>query len=175
MLVIARDLGQKIDRNDAFKGTDGKYYSSEEAFKKLIAKKILDSAEKEARAKCVDKMYDFMGYKSTDKMSSVFFGRLKVWNDKWGYNYSEVLEAMNFVTDTIDYISRTKVFQSDTSRLFYYMGVVQNALNDGRREYQRKQKAIEEANKTVVPVSNEDIKVGVIKRKGKTVMINGLE
>lgn len=173
MQVIARDLGYKIDKSEAFKGEDGKYYSSEEAWLKQKVKAALrqeDLHQRKIRTKCIEKMFDFMQYKSTDRMPNVFFGRLKVWHDSWGYSYDVIYETMILVSQTIDRIRKTKDFQNDTHRLFYYMGVIQNGFNDGKRQFDLKQKQIAEAEQPVLtaPVIED---VGVSNRKGKIVKL----
>lgn len=177
MLVIARDLGQKIDRKDAFKGEDGKYYSSQDACDRANLRKnlkITDKMEKEARILCIDKMFEFMRYDKTDRMPSLFFGRLKVWSEKWGYNYRYIYEAMCLADKSIQRTWNTKEFDSDINRLFYFMSIIQNLLNDGKREFLRKQRLTEEARKNEV-VAEVDTEVGVSGHKGKIIQLFGDE
>jgi len=176
MLVIARDLGVKVDKNDAFKGADGKYYSSEQAYQKEKIKQGLrqdDEHQKEMRKKCIDKMFDFMHYDKSNRMPTMFFGRLKIWNNKWGFDFDSIYETMIFVSDVVERAGKTKIFESDVNRLFYFMGIIQNSLNDGKRISENKKRAIEEAKKAEQNAEEINTDVGVSNRKGKIINLFG--
>ena len=157
MLVIARDLNTKIDKKEAYKAPDGKYYSCENGYYELVKEQKRKKEARRHRDDCIDMMYLFMEYGNGYRMPMVFFKRLKDWI-KWGYSYEEILESMKLSSKAINRITTTKEFESETGKLFYLMGVIQNSLNDGKKSIARKQKAIDESVKTTCP---EDINIDV--------------
>lgn len=130
MLVKLHDLNRndKIDRKDAFKAPNGYYYSSEAAYNQVVE-------HKEMRNKCIDYMYDIMGYQDHLKMPTIFFKRLKEWEP---YGFNVVYIAMTLVETSLRNTLRYKTFQSEYNKVSYITAVIENNLNDALKIENRK-------------------------------------
>ena len=132
--VKLQDTGELVskDTSTIYQAPNKKYYSSEDAY-------LAIDLDNSCREKCINKMYDFMGYTSTQKISTFFFKRLAEWHD--GYSYSVILKAMELCANAIEYTCRTKSFNNENAKLNYLMAIIQNSLNDAQKlEVHLKQK-----------------------------------
>ena len=188
MLVLAFDTKKKVEKATAWLGPNNKYYTSEEAYRKLKKKKIdakyyknkkrrlkmekkqkeeeqkiqqrkekelqkkqrtakkkLNEAESQAYKKCVNLMFDWMGYSENAKMPRLFFGQMGQWHNSYNYSYEVVLETMLYVQDSISKALDTKEFKDDSSKVKYICVAIGDHLNDGLRSFAEKQKAIQAA------------------------------
>ena len=116
------DTGEIVDVNPNFYyAPNKKWFSSYDAY-------LLYDLDNQNRNKCTDKMYDLMEYKQTQKISTLFFKRLKEWRE--GYDYQTILKAMEISTESIEYSFKVKNFDNENSKLFYALAIINNHLND---------------------------------------------
>lgn len=180
-MVLAMDLKQWIKKEDAWLAPNRKYYSSEQAYKKLKrkqanakyykrqkgikkmaerkkqeAKKKLNVAERLAHQNCVQHMYDWMGYPASAKMPKFFYGLLGQWHNSNNYSYEVILETMYFCDDMVEHISK-KEFESDSNKIRYICAIVRDHLNDGLKQFARKQKAIQDSQRQTDTPTEEEI------------------
>lgn len=120
--VKLHDTGEIAEKNSSmFQAPDKRWFSSYDAY-------LAYDLDNQTRIKCIDKMFDIMGYSSGQKINTSFFKRLKEWRE--GYTYNVILKAMEMSIDSIDYAKRTKQFDSEWNKLSYFMAIIQNKLND---------------------------------------------
>lgn len=179
--VYALDIKEYIDKDFAWLAPNNKYYTSQEAYHKLkrkqanakyyrkrkrellnmatgkrMAQKKLNRAESAAYKQCIQRMFDWMGYPSTAKMPKFFFGLLGQWHNINNYSYEVILETMSFCEDMVEYAS-TKSFESDSNKIRYICAIIRDHLNDGLKQFTRKQRALHEAQKETKVLSEADV------------------
>ena len=117
------DTGEVVDRNSAlyFYAPNKKWYSSYDAY-------LIYDIENQYRDQCIARMYSIMGYGEKQKISTLFYKRLKEWHE--GYEYKTILRAMELSVDSIEYSFRVKDFDNENSKLFYALAIINNKLND---------------------------------------------
>lgn len=182
MLVTAIDTKEQIEKDVAWLAPNRKYYTSEEAYVKWKRKKInakyyrkhkrlnemaekskseiqrkLKESEKIAYQQCVQQMYDWMGYPATAQMPKVFFGLLGKWHKDNNYSYEVILETMYYCEDMVKW-SASKEFESDSHRVRYICAIIRDHLNDGLKQFARKQKAIQDSQDNTTTPTEDDIK-----------------
>ena len=131
------DTGELVDRNPTyFRAPNKKWFSSYDAYLEY-------DLDNQNRVRCVEKMYDIMGYGTKQQINKLFYKRLKEWRE--GYSYQVILKAMEMSTEPIEYSFRTKDFDTENSKLFYVMAIINNQLNDAlkRSELEHKVNKIE--------------------------------
>lgn len=142
MLGVARqvklvDTGEIVEKTKAYQAPNRKWYSSEDAYLAID----LDNA---ARANCIDKMFDLLGYSKGQKISTLFLKRLKEWRE--GYTYQTICKAIDMSKDAVEFALRTKSFANETARVMYVAAIIQNNLNDAlnitKLERKVKQKSV---------------------------------
>lgn len=130
MLVKLHDLNndERIDRKDAYKAPNGYYYSSEEAYQEA-------TKQKKMREECIKYMYDLMGYKTSMKMPTIFFKKLKEWES---YGYSVIYKAMCLAETSLVNTLQHKEFKNESNKVSYISAVIANQLNDALKIEKRK-------------------------------------
>lgn len=132
MLVKDQITGEKIEKETAYVvskvGSNGKktnkYYSSEAAYKKW-------ETNKQYRQKCIDKMYDILGYKSFMKLPTFFFRKLTEWEP---YGFSVVLDCMVSNMVSIDWALKNKQFTQESAKVMYICAILENHMNDSLKK-----------------------------------------
>lgn len=128
MEVKCQDTGKKIDREKAYKvsktdkngRTTNTYYSSEEAYKTI-------ERNKNYRQKCIDKMFDVLGYDTNMIMPTYFYKKLKEFE---GIGYDSLLDTINGTEDKIKWATTTKQFSNETAKIMYIMAILNNNVMD---------------------------------------------
>ena len=168
--VLALDINELITKDKAWLAPNKRYYTSEEGYKKWLksnysanyyrkkkreekmtgtkknkAVKKLNEAESQAYKKCVDLMFEWMGYPGSAKMPRLFYGQMGQWHNVHNYSYEVVLETMLYVQESLFKAFATKDFKDDSSMVKYICVTIGNHLNDGLKSFARKQKEIHEA------------------------------
>lgn len=182
MQVYALDIKDYIEKDTAWLAPNHRYYTSKEAYQKLkrkqvnaryyqkrkrlermaekskrIAKKKLNEAENLAYKRCVQQMFDWLEYPTTAKMPKFFFGLLGQWHATNNYSYEIIFETMTFCEDMVQYALRTKSFESESGKVRYICAIIRDHLNDGMKQFARKQTALYNIqNDTNLP-SQEDL------------------
>ena len=136
--VKLQDTGEIVAKNKPgiYQAPNRKYYSSEDAY-------LMIDIENANRDRCIDMMYDFMGYSEKQKLSTFFYKRLSEWHE--GYSYAVIGTAMSLCTEAIDYAGRTKNFTNEGAKLNYFMAIIQNNLNDALKISESLKKKIKKA------------------------------
>ena len=136
-LVKLVDTGELVPKTTPgiYLAPNKRYYSSEDIW-------LIGDLDELNRKKCINKMYDFMGYESTQKLSTLFFGKLKEWRQ--GYKYNVILRAMELAKESIEYATRTKSFDNENAKIKYIIAIIQNNLNDAlkREKFEKRTKDI---------------------------------
>lgn len=125
-------MGRKVRLVDtgelAEKGLEGlyqapnrKWYSSEEAYLEIDLEAV-------KRQNIVDKIFILLGYNKGQKITTLFFKRLKEWRE--GYSYYTIDKAVDMSKDAIEFAFRTKNFDNETAKVMYMSAIIQNKLND---------------------------------------------
>ena len=156
-MVKLTDTGEIVEKTKPgiYYAPNRKYYSSEEAYLEID----LDNA---LRVKCIEKMYDFMGYADNQKLSTFFYKKLSEWRD--GYKYSTILRSMNMSEEAVEYAARAKDFSNENAKVMYLSAIIQNKLNDALKteefEKSRKKKSenITEHYENITEISNVNSK-----------------
>ena len=116
------DTGELVDKKPThFRAPNKKWFSSYDAYLEY-------DLDNQNRIRCVEKMYDLMGYEKKQQINKLFYKRLKEWRE--GYSYQVILKAMEMSTEPIEYSFRIKDFDTENSKLFYAMAIINNQLND---------------------------------------------
>ena len=138
VLVKCVDTGDKIDKKNAYKITKvdskghktNKYFSSKEAYEKCEHNKI-------NRTKCINKMYEILGYKTFMKIPTYFY--------KWllsceSYGYDVVYDCMKKQQSACNWALKNKDFSSETGKIMYLTTIFDNNINDSLKEIVRQRR-----------------------------------
>lgn len=158
MLVLDQLTGEKkpkeelykvttewVDRNGKLKKTN-KYYTSEDAYNKW-------KMNQEYRQKCIDMMYEYLGYLSFQKIPGVFFHKLSEWE---GYGYDVICRCMQNCYKSVTYSLQNKQFANESGKVLYICAIFQNSMNDALNEIKRENKYLS-AKKEIAEVVELDI------------------
>lgn len=118
--VKCRDTGMLVSASDAWKAPDGKYYSSQGAFKHL-------ENEKMYRQKCLEELGNILGYKDGQKFPTIVAKRIKEYKV---YGYDTVLQTILDKKQVILYNLCNKTFASEYNKVSYIMAIITNSIND---------------------------------------------
>lgn len=113
----------------AFRGDDGKYYSTESAYIKF-------AKNKEYRQKCIDAMFDVMGYKEKMLLPTLFYKKLQ---DFEGVGYEALYYTFKSQHDSIQWALKNKQFNSETSKVMYIVAILNNSVMDEYKKLQREE------------------------------------
>lgn len=135
--VKCRDTGMLVSASDAWKAPDGKYYSSQGAFKHL-------ENEKMYRQKCIDEIGDILGYIKGQKFPTIVAKKIKEYEV---YGYDTVLRTILDKKQTILYNLCNKTFASEYNKVSYIMAIITNSINDvyKRKKAEEKDTRIDES------------------------------
>lgn len=135
--VKLQDTGEYSTNDVAYKGSNGKYYSSEAAYKKI-------ETNTEYRKRCIEGMYALLDYQDYMKIPTYFYKRLK---ECEGYGYDVVFRCMKMKARDIQWALANKDFDSEIGKMMYIWAILDNGMNDAlkavvaeRREEERKLK-----------------------------------
>ena len=130
------DTGEIVEKTKAYQAPNRKWYSSEDAY-------LAIDLDNTARANCIDKMFDILGYNQGQKISTLFLKRLKEWRE--GYDYRTISIAIDLCRNAVDFALQTKRFDNETAKVMYVAAIIQNNLNDAlnitKLEHKVKQKS----------------------------------
>ncbi len=144
--VVLRDLNIKGNSDTAYKASNGKYYSSQEAYEKIVA-------EQEYRSDCIKLMYNLLDYDSFMKLPTIFYKKLKEWEP---FTYRVVLKCINNKASSVDWALNNKSFNSEVAKMMYICAILDNGMVDALKEVRKedRKKAREVAENKSEQVNN---------------------
>lgn len=121
--VKLQDTGEIVDKtlNGLYQAPNKKWYSSEDAYLEIDLEAV-------KRQNIIDKIFDLLNYSQGQKITTLFFKRLKEWRE--GYTYQTIDKAIDMSKDAIEFAFRTKSFENETAKVMYMSAIIQNKLND---------------------------------------------
>jgi hypothetical protein len=120
------DTGEMSTNDVAFRAPNKKYFSSEEAYIKW-------KTNVEYKNKCIDKMFEIMGYNPKMVLPTYFFKLLKKYED--GVGYEAVYNTMVSQTKSIVWALQNKNFGSETAKVLYIMAIIDNNVMDEYKKF----------------------------------------
>ena len=117
--VKLQDTGESSTNDVAYQAPDKKYYSSEDAYKKIVR-------NREYRQKCIEGMYALLGYKTYMKIPTIFFKKLK---ECEGYGYDVVYRCMQMKAKDIQWVINNKQFDAEIGKVMYVWAILENNMN----------------------------------------------
>ena len=152
-IIKLKDTGEKINSDFAYvvkeDGKPNKYFSSKENYEKWVA-------NKKNRIKIIEVIYEYLGYDKKNKVPTIFFKRLKEWNELYDYEF-----ILYSIKETLKYNTwiREKEFPSMIARVNYLCAVLQNEFPENVNKFKRK-KHIEKLNeKSISEIDNTDFNI----------------
>lgn len=118
--IKLQDTGEFSTSDVAYKAPNKKYYSSEEAYLKM-------KTNAEYRQKCIDKMFDLLGYKNNMVIPTFFYKKLKEFE---GIGYDVLLDTMNGKENDIYWAIKNKIFAGETAKVMYITAILNNNIMD---------------------------------------------
>lgn len=128
--VKCQDTGELVPSNEAYKASNGKYYSSAEAFKHI-------SDEKMYRQKCLEELGNILGYSDGQKFPTIVPKKLKEYSF---YGYKVVLQTIISKKADIVYSISHKDFASEYNKVSYVMAIITNSINDVKKKIDKEQR-----------------------------------
>ena len=125
------DTGEMSTNDVAFRAPNKKYFSSEEAYIKW-------NTNKEYKNKCIDKMFEIMGYKPRMVLPTYFFKKLN--EDYEGVGYELLYNTMIAQTIAIEWSLANKIFTVETAKVMYVMAILKNNVMDEYKKIVKAQK-----------------------------------
>lgn len=153
------DTGELSTSDLAYKAPNGKYFSSEANYKQWEENKTY-------RLKCIDKMYEIMGYKPKMILPTYFFKKLK---DFEGVGYLALYNTMITQSKSIDWALKNKDFGSETAKVMYIVAILNNNVMD---EYKKIVKEKREANRKINTIMPDEFVMDLPVEQKKSVDIS---
>ena len=122
--VKLQDTGEYSTNDVAYQAPNKKYYSSEEAYKKIVRNNLY-------RTKCIESMYILLGYKDYMKIPTYFYKRLK---ECEGYGYDVVYRCMQLKAKDVQWALTNKSFTSEIGKIMYIWAIFDNNMNDALKD-----------------------------------------
>lgn len=150
--VKCQDTGEYSTNDVAYKASNGKYYSSKDAYMNI-------KTNNEYRIKCIDEIMKILNYKEGMKLPTVTYKKLSEYEI---YGFDVLLDTINSQHDAFVWALKNKTFNSETSKIFYLFAIIQNNIMESykKKAIEEKQKVEEKRNELIV----EDINVGTNQR-----------
>ena len=118
------------------------------------------------RLKCIDKMYEIMGYKPKMILPTYFFKKLK---DFEGVGYLALYNTMITQSKSIDWALKNKDFGSETAKVMYIVAILNNNVMD---EYKKIVKEKREANRKINTIMPDEFVMDLPVEQKKSVDIS---
>jgi len=124
------DTGEMSTSDVSFRAPNKKYFSSEDAYNKW-------QSNNEYRKKCIDKMYEIMGYKDKMILPTFFFKKLE---ELRGVGYEAVYNTMISQANVIGWALKNKNFGGETAKAMYIMAIINNNVMDEYKKIVRQKR-----------------------------------
>lgn len=118
--VKLQDTGEISTNEIAYKAPNNKYYSSKEAYEKIQNNNIY-------RQKCIDYMYEVLGYKSGMILPTYFYKSLKGYE---ALGYDVFYQTMILQNKSVQWALSNKNFNGETAKIMYLMAIYNNNVMD---------------------------------------------
>ncbi len=128
--VIAVDLKVKVPKETAYKASNGKWYSSEEAYNR-IQENIL------YRNKCTELVAQLLELENSQIISTYWFKRLKEFEN---YPTKVVYATLCGCFDSIQNAFALKSFDKEMYKISYIIACISNNINDSYQRMRKKEK-----------------------------------
>jgi hypothetical protein len=154
--VKCQDTGELVPSTNAYKASNGKYYSSEEAFKHLLDEKMY-------RQRCLEELGNILGYHEGQKFPTIVAKKLKEYEY---YGYDVVLQTIISKRSDMVYSISHKDFASEYNRVSYIMAIITNSINDIKKKIDKEKRlqhvsnnaiTSEEVESSITPVNSGEI------------------
>lgn len=155
--VKCRDTGEFKQKDQCFKANNGWYFSTQEACDKKN-----DSLE--YFPKCCDYFCQILNWQG--QATSMMGKLIKCYGEP--YSYKLFYEFLQDNTKDLEYIARTKDFQSTIQMIRYYQAVFENRIEYYYRDKQKEKKRLE----NIVVPKTEEIQDGYISTKDISKWLN---
>lgn len=154
--VKLQDTGEYSTSDVAYQAPNKKYYSSKEAYNKIVT-------NGKYRTKCIEFIYELLGYKEYMKIPTYFYKRLK---ECEGYGYDVVYKCMQIKAKDIKWALINKDFNSEVGKIMYIWAILDNGMNDALKEIVAERREVERRTlETKVEQSvNVDLDVNTVKQ-----------
>ena len=124
------DTGEMSTSDVSFRAPNKKYFSSEDAYNKW-------QSNNEYRNKCIDKMFEIMGYKEKMVLPTYFFKKLE---ELRGVGYEAVYNTMISQANVIGWALKNKNFGGETAKVMYIMAIINNNVMDEYKKIVRQKR-----------------------------------
>lgn len=120
MLVNCVDLDEKIDRENAYKADNGKYYSSQDAYEKI-------KLEKKRKKWATNELISLLGFEKYKIIPTVLY---KVINSYNKIGYEALCKTIVAEENVIKYGIANNSFKNDYAKIKYVEAIINNNIND---------------------------------------------
>ena len=152
--VKLQDTGEYSTSDIAYQAPNKKYYSSEAAYKKMMI-------NTRYRQKCIDGMYELLGYKEFMKIPTYFYKRLK---ECEGYGYDVVYRCIQIKAKDIQWALNNKEFNTEVGKMMYIWAILNNSMNDALKEVVAERREEEKKNEKSEEAVNVDLDITTVKQ-----------
>ena len=119
-MVKCHDINEKRPMKESYKAENGKYYTSEQAYEKILH-------DREMREKCYD-IYKKWFNIPDDLMCSTYW--MKTVKNYEKYTYDILYATLLQIEDDIQYAITNKTFKTETNTIQYINAIISNNIND---------------------------------------------
>lgn len=145
--VKLQDLNIYGNSDNAFKASNGKYYSSEEAWQ-------IKQKENEYRLKCISHISELMGYEKNMKLPTTAFKFIAEYGQS--YSYESLFNTMIAQDNFADWALKTKEFKSENNKVAYLFAIYRNNIMPEYKRLKKEKNRIREDKKETA-VQFEDL------------------
>lgn len=133
------DTGDQSTSDLAYKAPNGKYFSSEENYLKW-------EENKNYRLKCIDKMYEVLGYSPKMIIPTYFYKKLKEYE---GVGYQALYNTMLSQDKSAHWALQNKQWTGETAKVMYLMAIYNNNVMDEYKKLVAEKRATQNNNEIV--------------------------
>lgn len=146
MLVKCWDLGEKREKNECYKAPNNKYYSSQEAYEKIVE-------NHEWQNKCIDRYREWVGRK--DAGPSIWTKKMQEVKE---YGNEVIYAAMLMAEDAVKYSVANKDFNNEYQMAAYLWAIVNGNILKASKQIKQKKQREEEAKMKDFSCDYEELK-----------------
>ena len=144
-LVKCQDTGESIDKADAYRADNGKYWSNEASYIKW-------ATQKEWRQKCIELIFELLDFKHGQTVPTNLYSQLKKFENM---GYDTVYDTIVDQRDQILWAIHNKEFKQTSSMIMYVGRILENHMMDVYKRRQEDKKREELQERTIIPENIE--------------------